>query len=408
MAGHIGEHSWVFATLSAASGFWACALAWRWATSDEPHRARRLKLAGLAVAAGVGLIAVQGFSARPMQLAWSTGTAVRAGAVSLDGLGYSVSISPNGNHAAINVADSTRKGEALYEARYGLMEWTYVIAGHSSIVRTTKAYALAFADDENLLVVRSTASSNDSMIVSLERVSGDSGGWHHTISAFTAPAFSIDRASGRWALSGQDPLTGEMMIVAGYTTRDSLAVTRHSYDESGSLFLHAFGDGSMLVSRVKAPVGPWIGLAVLGASPMNLPLEHSAVEHRRPIGSLPGYADCGALMERYTVHCTVRKRARQSLWRIDADSLSMTSLGNLPPQYDLWSEVDGSTLAGGAHGTADVVLVDLAKRTAVRFSADDEAPGSRYTWGIATAAGTTAVLLTNGDGTSDVRFYRAR
>ncbi len=408
MAGHIGEHSWVFATLSAACGVWACSLAWRWATSDEPPRARRMKLAALAAASGVALVSVQGFIARPMRLAWSTATPTEMGVVSLNDLGYGVSISPNGSLAAINTPDSTGKGASLYQARHDLTAWTYVIAGHGGIVRSTNAYALAFADDENLLTVRAAVSSDDSMVVSLERVAGDSGGWQHTIPAFTAPELAIDRASRRWALSGQDPVTGDMIIVAGATMRDSLTVTRQPYYESGRLFLHAFGDGSTLVSRMKSSGVPWVGLAMLGGSPMDLRLEHRVGEQRRPIGVLPGYADCGKAMQRNTVHCTVRQRARQSLWRIDADSSSMTLLGNLPPQYDLWSDLDGSIVAGGSRGSANVVLVDLAKRTAARFSADDAVSESQYIWGIATASGTTVVLLNDGDGTSKVRFYRTQ
>ena len=406
MAGWVGAHSWVFATYAAACGIWACTLAWQWATSDDPHRTRRLNLARLAVAGAVALIAVQGFKARAMRLAWSTGTPVSVGVVPVGALGYGVSLTPNGQWAAVKTMSSGASGREMYEAEHELVNWRHVIADSTGVLRTTDAYALAFADDANVLTVRALPSSNDSLVVSLERATADSSLWQRTIPAFTAPEFALDRTAGRWTLFGHDAVTGDVIIVAGFTARDSLVVLRKSYGEIGNLPLHAFADGSALVSRVNSVGAPWMGLAVLGFGPMSWDLEHSAGGHRRPIGSIPGYPACGKRMEDRTLHCTVHERARQSLWRIDAGS-SMTQLGNLPREYDLWSEMDGTTLAGASRGTGEVALVDIAARTAVRLPADDTLRQTRFVSAIATASGRTATLVTSG-GRSEVRFYSTR
>ena len=406
MSGWVGAHSWVFATYAAACGIWACTLAWQWATSDDPHRARRLNLARLAVAGAVALIAVQGFNARAMRLAWRSGTPVSAGVVPVGALGYGVSLTPDGRRAAVKTMSSGANGREMYEAEHELVNWRHVIADSTGILRATDAYALAFADDENVLTVRALPSSTDSLLVSLERATDDSSLWQRTIPAFTAPEFALDRTAGRWTLFGHDAATGDVIIVAGFTVRDSVMVLRKPYDEIGNLPLHAFPDGSALVSRANSVGGPWIGLAVLGFGPMSWDLEHSAGGHRRPMGSVPGYPACGKRMDDRALHCTVHERARQSLWRIDAGS-SVTPIGNLPREYDLWSEMDGTTIAGASRGTGEIALVDLATRTAVRVAADETLRQTRFVSAIATASGTTATLVSTG-GTSELRFYTTR
>jgi len=406
IAGRVGEHSWIFATYTGLCGIWACTLAWQWATSDDPHRVRRLNLARLAVAGGVGLIGVQAFNSRAMRLAWTTATPVSAGAVPLGALGYGVSLSPNGKRAAVRTMHSAADDRTLYDSDYELVNWRHIIADPSGILRTTDAYALAFADDEHVLTVRALPGSNDSLIVSLERALGDSSLWRDTIPVLTAPEFAIDRTAGRWTLFGYDAGTGDVIVVAGHTTRDSVTVLRKSYDEVGNLPIYAFADGSALVSRTSSVGGPWTALAVLGFGPMSWDLSYSAGGQRRAIGSVPGYPDCGKRMDGRTIHCTVHQRARQSLWRIDAGS-SMRQIGNLPGQYDLWSELDGSVIAGASRGTGEIALVDIAARTAIHLPADTTRQQARFVSAIATASGTTATLATSG-GRSDLRFYTAR
>ena len=406
VAGYIdgrGDHSWIVA-YTAGCGIWACALAWQWATSDEPHRARRLNLARVAAAGAVLLISVQGFNARAMRLAWTTSIPVATGTVPLGGLGYGVSLSPSGRHAAIQAMDSAEHGRERYDAEYELVNWQYVIADTSETLRTTNAYSLAFADDETVLTVRAAPSSHDSMIVALERAADDSSLWHRTLPTFTAPEFAIDRTAGRWTLFGHDVVTGEIVIISGFTAHDSIAILRKSYDEIGNLPIHAFPDGSALVSRVNSVGGPRIGLAVLGFGPMSWDLEHSAGGHRQPLGSVPGFPDCGQLVQHRTVHCTVHRRGGQSLWRIDAGS-SIAPIGNLPRDYDLWSEMDGVTVAGASRRTGELALLDVAKRIAVRLPVDDALRRGWFIADLATASGTTAVLVT-GAGRSEVRFYR--
>jgi Zn-dependent protease with chaperone function len=406
--GPFAPYIWIVAAYALACGVWSCALAWQWATSDAPHRQRRVSLAGAAAIAGLLVVGAQGLAARASRLEWTTGGSVeQVATVRVDGIGYGVSLSPNGRRLAIQTIDSADSDRASYE---DLVTWRYTIADSGGAIRTIDAYDLVFADDDRVLGILPSPSSNDSMVVAIESAIGDSSGgtaaWRRTFALLREPTIHIDRPAGRWVVFGSEGESGIVAMITGSFASDSIAIRRISYGDLIGSPIHVFSDGTALVSRVNAAGNRWLTLSSLGIAPMKWDLWRVSGSASDRLGALPGYPDCDRPTSGPTLLCVVYRRSTRSLWRID-DQRRLTEVGVLPRQYDLWGAADSTRIVAGSRVSGELALIDADHRTATRLVEATDEPRTAYLTEATVAAGRLAVLTTS-DGRSVVRLYRVR
>ena len=347
---------------------------------------------------------VRGIRARDVRLVWTPGAMEDVARFPLPQVAFDLELSPTGRRVAVRTADSTSE-ERHYDEE-ALVPWQYVIADSGGLRRTTTAYDLALVSDDAVLAIRAAASSRDSLEISLESaVTGDSIMWRKNIPAFGSPAIDMDRATGRWTAFGGDGGAGDIVVISGSVSTDTLVVRRESYVTLGGLPLYAYPDGAMLVARLASPDRPMF-LTVLGVFTTHWEILRVADGDAELLGSLPGYPQCKPARDGTALVCVVHARTR-SLWQI-SDDRTLTSIGNVPDEFDLWSVADGGHMLAGSRTTGALALVDIETRRAKRLWLRAEELGiRRFMTGATSSSGMLAALITH-DRQSELRLYRVR
>jgi hypothetical protein len=379
---------------------------------------RRSGVAMLVVAlalAGVGADGLPLLAGRS-EITWTAGQADVAGTVKLSTSGYRLHLAPSGRRFAVQ---SAGRQAARYDDEDEVLSnlWRFTLASLDGTRRTTDAFDLAFVDDERVLILRPTATSGDSLDLSIEQADAadTSATWRLRIPAYYAPSLTLDRPSGIWRVTGHDVDAGSVVTTVGRIGSDSVSATRLSRDLVGGRPLHTYRDGSALIGTMHGSFGTvQMALTMFGLYPFRWDVWHVATSQRRKVATLPGLPDCGMANERdQTLLCVVRGRSGLTLWRFRSPDV-VESLGALPKDAERWDiGANGRVVSTTREGTV-LAIVDAATGRGSRVTVGGgvqqqgtAAESFSYATDVATASGVVATLVIR-DQKSEVTFYRVK
>ena len=398
------EFAWVIAALAVALGTAACIVAWRWATSTDPAREKRVRQTLAAAAAAIVLIAVQAYRGRDARLEWASAPADVIGRFDAQGFSRGVHLSPAGTRVAIQMANPAQR--RLHDDE-DAGSWRFVVSDVSDSVAARAhiidALAIQFLDEDRILALRLPSSGMDSLELVIRGVGVDSSvAWSRTLPYLAVPSLDIDRSSLRWTVTGHDMPTGEMVIARGGLDSTAVVMDRRSYDVPGERALHAWSDGSILSATMEGGSGRMV-LAGLGLLPYEWTIASTRNGPSRAIGSVPGVPDCTA-DGGTAVHCVVTGTKGSTLWRID-DGATLTLLGTLPRDFDLWRVAGANRVVAAERGTGALAVIDAGTRRGILLAPPDSTGAHGFMLDAATAPGLVAALTID-DGRAELTLYR--
>jgi Zn-dependent protease with chaperone function len=352
-------------------------------------------------------------------IAWTTGRAEVVGRFGIDASAYQLHLSPSGHRFAVQTAGRRfaryqDEGTPLHPARYTI--GTLAGARH-----TTEALDLRFLDDDRVLALRASPSSDDSLELSVEPADGSksASAWRRAIPLSYAPTMVVDRAAGMWRVTGHDLEAGAVVIVTGKVGGDSVTTMRHLAATVGGRPLHVYRDGTPLIATFHTSGTPRTLLTAFNFFSFRWDIWRVVDGKRESVGTVPGlgFPECAAAGGRdETLLCFVSSPSRNTLWRLGAQGVSLSRLGELPAGLDLWDiGPDGRVAASSREGnTLAVVDVGTGRGTRVAVggevqlqSAQPTSTTRSYATDVAVAPGVVATLVVR-DRKSEVTFYRVR
>ena len=401
---------WLSAALGVIVGIAALVAAWRWSAGSDAGRRKRIGQTALAAAVSVAVVAMQGYRARIAPLEWTSAPAEVVTRFQTRGFGRGVRLSPAGSRIAVQTVDAASSRGAYDDDEDASWHFTVSDMGDSTgaTSRSIDGFAMAFLDEDRVLALRAFAAHGDSLELVVQTLGpGSAALWTRVLPALAAPTLNVDRATGRWTVSGHDMETSEMVIVRGALDSTAIGMERSSYELLGGRALHAWADGSVLSASVDVPGGsPRMALASVGLLPFQWTLSRVHGGKRETIGTVPGVPQCTA-DGGTVVHCVVIGSRGTTLWRIDA-AATLTLLGTLPREFELWRVAGANRIVAANSAAGTLAMVDAGSERGTLLTLPGSPGRERGFMMDAAAAPGLVAALTTDDGRSELTLYRVR
>jgi hypothetical protein len=236
--------------------------------------------------------------------------AVEEGRLPLEGSVSDLRLSPGGTHYLV---------QRFHQADRRRPELDYLVGGFEGTQRRiADAIDAAFADDEQVLVLRTTA---DSLALQLEKASSDSVVWEVPLPELLDARLTVSPNDRTWTVTGQLP--SDSVFTASGTLSAAGVQVRHlpPANESGTVEVLAFdGGASLVVTAFDFQMQLPTPLLMLGLTTPKVALWQISESGRRRTGDVPGYPQCGAA-DRGQAACFVRERRHGSVYTLGADGV---------------------------------------------------------------------------------------
>lgn len=300
---------------------------------------------------------------------------------------FSVDLSPTGQRLLIRRYDNGRPNANRYMLRS--------IDGSTREVLGVQA---AFADDDRVLVLRSTG---DSLSLQLERADSANAVWSVALPPILGPRLRVSPHDGAWSIVGQDDENDSLVVVSGRIDSAKAIVRR--------LKSMATPMGATAIFRVGSRlVVPSYDVGNLGANPFSLlammtpraTLWEITDAGRKQIGEMTGFPLCGDADDG-SAACVVRQQGQSEVWTL-ADTGAPRMVGRLSLDDVMRASPGPGPRVTAIQKDAAIILDAASGRvTRIRLPAD-----SGFAMEAHSVPGRLAVLRRKTDGGSTIVLYR--
>jgi hypothetical protein len=368
------------------------------------RRAWRVTGAALAVvgviAAGLASAGDRLLGGEPGGLTWRTGELVAVQWVPLGGSATQLQVSPSGKRFVVRRTGAyDDDGERASRFVVGTIE-------QSGSRRSVSALQALLVDDERLLLLASHGP--DSLELRLERADpvDSTVFWRAAFPAVAAQRLTVDRARGRWTVSGQTMADeGTLVTTTGALSDGAFAVSSQPTDSLRGTTVFGFANGATLFTSFNVPSAGATSsapsslvplLTAWGMGGMRWQLWRIGGDGRRQIGAVKGFLVCGDEEVDGTALCADQSRKGVQLWHVSSSG-AMSEISRLPRSLDRVNVSPGGKVVLSAYTGKSVTLLDAATRVATRATlplATGEFPGE-FSW---TREGAVALMFGSGGG----------
>jgi hypothetical protein len=297
---------------------------------------------------------------REAGIAWTSVQATEVARVTLPATTTGLQLSPSGARWAVR-----RYSAESYQrfARRGA--WPFTIGDFEGGQRETEAGDIQFVDEERLLALTALAHGTE---LRLEEAATGLVLHADTLPPMAEPQLWLDRAAGRWAVTGGHDEDVALVRADGSIGGGDVRVARLE-SEGANLVSLVHRDGVSIVVPRRATTMLTGPLALLGGTlGFRSELWHIGPSGRRVVGDLGGWPRCAQAGIGDDGVCVITDGRRAALWHVD--SSGARRLGALPAMH-----VEGA-VAGGRWASASpvargIVVVDPVTRRGLRVSLGD-------------------------------------